>query len=266
MCCDSAHKTLPVLTGGAYLHLGPSAPVQDETIIRNTLNLFGSTSPSYLILQSLDAANAALAGDWPQRLAECCKTLDVLRAQLNTLAAGCGAILPLALPGNTADREPLKLTLDAAALSTTGGALAKRLRTHKVECEYADPRYLVMMFTPDNPSRDYTRVREAVAEACAAFVPAEENAVLPKQNASAVPDFSALERELRQTPPRCTIREAIFAAQEQISVAEALDRICALPTVSCPPAIPITVSGEVVTAAAVRLMQQYGIESLSVLK
>lgn len=44
MCCDSGHKTLPVLTGGAYLHLGPDAPVQDEATVRNTLNLFGSTS------------------------------------------------------------------------------------------------------------------------------------------------------------------------------------------------------------------------------
>ena len=51
------HKTLPVLTGGAYLQLGPSVQA-DEAAVRNALALFGSTSPSYLILQSLDAANA----------------------------------------------------------------------------------------------------------------------------------------------------------------------------------------------------------------
>ena len=56
-CCDSGHKTLPVLTGGAYLHLGPKAPVQEESTVRSALALFGSTSPSYLILQSLDACN-----------------------------------------------------------------------------------------------------------------------------------------------------------------------------------------------------------------
>ena len=37
MCCDSGHKTLPVLTGGAYLHLGPDAPVQDSTAPADTL-------------------------------------------------------------------------------------------------------------------------------------------------------------------------------------------------------------------------------------
>ena len=37
MCCDSGHKTLPVVTGGAYLHLGKNAPIQDEAAVRNAL-------------------------------------------------------------------------------------------------------------------------------------------------------------------------------------------------------------------------------------
>ena len=58
-------QTLPVVTGGAYLHLAHDAPVQDEAAVRGALALFGSTSPSYLILQSLDACNAVLAGNTP---------------------------------------------------------------------------------------------------------------------------------------------------------------------------------------------------------
>mgnify|MGYP000799776666 CR=1 FL=1 len=68
MCCDSGHKTLPVVTGGAYLHLGKNAPVQDEAAVRNALALFGSTSPSYLILQSLDKCNQILSEGYPLRL------------------------------------------------------------------------------------------------------------------------------------------------------------------------------------------------------
>ena len=71
MCCDSAHKTLPVVTGGAYLHLAHDAPVQDEAAVRGALALFGSTSPSYLILQSLDAANAVLADSFREKLDIC---------------------------------------------------------------------------------------------------------------------------------------------------------------------------------------------------
>lgn len=168
-CCDSGHKTLPVLTGGAYLHLGPKAPVQEESTVRSVLALFGSTSPSYLILQSLDACNRLLSADYPARLQECCDRLAALRARLNALAAGQGAALPLAL--DSPAREPMKLTLDAAALGLTGQALADYLRQNGMECEYADPRYLVLMFTPENPAEDIARLEAALAELCARGIP-----------------------------------------------------------------------------------------------
>ena len=261
MCCDSGHKTLPVLTGGAYLHLGPDAPVQDEATVRNTLNLFGSTSPSYLILQSLDQCNAVLAGDYRARLAGCCAALEALRKALNETAAAHGAVLPLALPGDPPDREPLKLTLDAAALGCSGQALAEVLRQHGIECEYADPRYLVLMFTPENPPQDYDRLREAITACCTArplgSAPAEEDTA---------GNFAALARELAEKGPRCTIREAILAPQEVVPAEEALGRVCAMPTVSCPPAIPIVVSGEMVSREAVTLMKRYGVANVAIIK
>ena len=54
LVCDSAHKTLPVLTGGAYLHISKSAPAALREDAKAALALFGSTSPSYLTLASLD--------------------------------------------------------------------------------------------------------------------------------------------------------------------------------------------------------------------
>ena len=60
MCCDSAHKTLPVLTGGAYLHVARGAMAPYEASARQALAVFGSSSPSYLILQSLDLCAAWL--------------------------------------------------------------------------------------------------------------------------------------------------------------------------------------------------------------
>ena len=172
MCCDSAHKTLPVVTGGAYLHLAHDAPVQDEAAVRGALALFGSTSPSYLILQSLDACNAVLAGDYPRRLVQCCAALEGLRRSLNKTAAARQCPVPLAVAG--AQQEPMKLTLDAAALGCTGTALADALRRAQLECEYADPRYVVLMFTPENPAEDFARLEAALAELCArGILPAE---------------------------------------------------------------------------------------------
>ena len=226
MCCDSGHKTLPVLTGGAYLHLGPKAPVQEETAVRNALALFGSTSPSYLILQSLDRCNRYLSEGYP-------------------LAVDAPA------------REPLKLTLDAAALGMTGTALAEALRQDRIECEYADPRYVVLMFTPENPAQDYERLAAAVARLCAALPSAP---ALPEPEADVFTELAA------EAAPVCTVRQAVFAPQEVVPAETALGRVCAMPTVSCPPAIPIVVSGERIGPAALKLFARYGIKNVAVLK
>ena len=251
MCCDSGHKTLPVVTGGAYLHLGKNAPVQDEAAVRNALALFGSTSPSYLILQSLDKCNQILSEGYSLRLLQCCGHLTRLRRELNEAAAAKHCPGPLAL-----ESEPLKVTLDAAVLGLSGIELAEKLRAAKIECEYADPRYLVLMFTPDNPPQDFERLSAAILRI------AEELAgpvTLPEETAG---DFAELERGLHR---RCTIRQAVFAPQEQLPAEQAIGRICAMPTVSCPPAIPIVVSGEQITPAAAAWMKRYHVEEVSVI-
>ena len=81
MCCDSAHKTLPVLTGGAYLHVRHGADAFFAERAREAMGLFGSTSPSYLILQSLDACNPYLAGH-RERLAAFLPHVQSLRERL----------------------------------------------------------------------------------------------------------------------------------------------------------------------------------------
>ena len=252
MCCDSGHKTLPVVTGGAYLHLGKNAPVQDEAAVRNALALFGSTSPSYLILQSLDKCNQILSEGYPLRLLQCCGHLTRLRRELNEAAAAKHCPGPLAL-----ESEPLKVTLDAAVLGLSGTELAEKLRAAKIECEYADPRYLVLMFTPDNPPQDFERLVAAVLRIAEELV---GPVTLPEEAAG---DFAELERGLHRC---CTIRQAVFAPQEQLPAEQAVGRICAMPTVSCPPAIPIVVSGEQITPAAAAWMKRYHVEEVSVIR
>ncbi len=262
MCCDSGHKTLPVLTGGAYLHLGPSAPVQDEATVRSALCLFGSTSPSYLILQSLDLCNRQLAGDYPARLAACAARVEALKGELNAMAARCGAYGPLVRPAD----EPLKLVLDGAALGLTGQALAQRLRAEKIECEYADHRFAVLMFTPENPQRDYDRLQAAVCALRPVGTGFGTESGMEAATGNSEEEAAAFAALAAQAKRRCTIRQAVFARQELIPAGQALGRICALPTVSCPPAIPIVVSGEEIGPAAVCLLRQYGIERVAVVE
>ena len=235
ICCDSAHKTLGVLTGGAYLHIGKSAPSVLCNRAKQAMALFGSTSPSYLILTSLDLCNAQLAGDYPSRLADMAARMDVLR---HRLTENGWRILP---------SDPMKLTIDACATGTTGSALAQNLREHGIECEFADPETLVLMLTPENDDEDLCRLENAL----------DRN----KNTARPWPMLPAAKGTRRMS-----VREAMFAEHETIPVSEALGRVCGAPTVACPPAIPIAVSGEEITEEALMLFKHYGVELVDVVR
>ncbi len=234
ICCDSAHKTLPVLTGGAYLHIARRAPAVMAQQAKQAMALFGSTSPSYLTLASLDLCNAALAGDYPRRIAETAARLDALRAALRDLG------------WRTLPSDPLRVTLDAASGGLTGTQLAKRLRAGGVECEYADEDALVLMATPENDEADFDRVLFAAGEAGKP----RDRVPLPVVRA----------------PRACSIRRALLAPQELLPAQDALGRICGAPTVACPPAIPVAVSGEVITREAIEVFCRCGIETVSVVQ
>lgn len=232
LCCDSAHKTLPVLTGGAYLHLSPTAPAQLAPLAKSALGLFGSTSPSYLTLGSLDLCNRYLAEGYPQRLAEAVERLAELRERLT--AAGW----------RVEPSDPLRVTV-AAPRGVTGQELAGQLRRQGVECEYADRDFLVLMATPENTPEELAQAAAALGQC-----PGEAN-----------PPQLPLARGERA----CSIRQAAFAPRETVDAAHSLGRVCGLPTVGCPPAIPIAVSGERITPEALALFAYYGIEQVEVL-
>ncbi len=229
ICCDSAHKTLNVLTGGAYLHISRRLPASFAQQAKSAMAIYGSTSPSYLTLASLDLCNAYLAGDYPQDLRETIQRIDALCAQLR------------ANGWKLSHDEPLKVTIHCA----DGRILAEQLRVHKVECEYADPNDLVLMFTPQNRDADFARVLSALT-----------NASLPSRPTLPLP----------VAQQAMSVREAIFAPQEIIPAEASLGRICAAPTVACPPAIPIVVSGEVITKEALDIFSYYDVKDVAVVK
>ncbi len=229
LCCDSAHKTLPVLTGGAYLHLAKHLPQAYFDGARQAMALFGSTSPSYLILASLDRCNAELSDGYGERLVETARCLAEFRRTLDWPVL---------------EGEPLKLTLRCTQAGYSGTETAALLRREKLECEFADPDHLVCMLTPENDLGELERLKKALPPVKAPIsAPA-----LPPLRPQAV----------------CSIRKALFTPQRAVPADEALGAVCGAPAVSCPPAVPPLVSGERVDEAALAWLRYYGLESLNV--
>ena len=229
LCCASAHKTLPVLTGGAYLHVAK----HHKTLInqaKSALELFGSTSPSYLILQSLDRANALCEKEFPKALQQAKNTVDALRSRLQ--AQG------FCLIGD----EPLKLTLAPKDYGYTGTQVADLLKKRNAVCEFADEDFVVMMLSPSQTAAACTALQTALSG-------------LPKKE------------PLQACPPKASphlqarsIRDAALGPREEIPVEQSAGRILAVPSIACPPAVPILVCGEQITPSDLPLFHYYGID------
>lgn len=229
LCCDSAHKTLPVLTGGAYLHIGRNAPSLFSQQAERAMALFASTSPSYLILQSLDRANRYLAEGYREKLADFVSHMSKLKHRLEKQG--------FALVGD----EPLKLTLAPKPYGYRGTELAASLLKQGVVCEFSDPDYLVMMFTPETGEDGLMR-----AEAALRMLP-QKTAIM-----EAPPLLPVAQRAM-------TPREALFSPSAEIELSACEGKILADANVACPPAVPILVSGEIIDRTAIACLSYYGV-------
>ena len=236
ICADSAHKTLPALTGAGYLHISKDAPSLLLEEAEDAMALFASTSPSYLILQSLDAVNKYISEGYPKRLRDFCERLSALKTELTE--AGYRFF------GN----EPLKLSIDAKAYGYTGEELSQRLMNNNVACEHSDKDTAVLMLTPETGERGLARLRQALLS------------IEKKDAMTEKPPTPKARRAV------VSARDAILSPKEKINAVDSIGRILADLSVSCPPAIPIVACGEVIDENAVELFKYYGIDTVTVVK
>ena len=187
LCCDSPHKTLPVLTGGAWLHLSHQVPYTADQA-RQAMKLFGSTSPSYLILLSLEDCNGYLAGPGKEEFARLFQTVRAMRQRLEEQGV---ALLPM-------EGDYAKLTLDALAMGYTGKEITGYLDSQKMDWEYADDRFVVLMLSPSNTTQELAALEQALVS-------------LPKR------EPTAQEQVPYSLPPqRMELRQAYFAPKEEV--------------------------------------------------
>lgn len=235
LCCDSAHKTLGVITGGAYLHISHGAPELLARQAKASMALFGSSSPSYLILQSLDAAN-----DRMPAFQEALMSFLPRTAALKDELAAHGFMLT--------GEEPLKVTLCPKKFGYTGAALGAVLEENGIFPEFYDPDYVVLMLSPNNSEEDLERLRDTLL------------GVERKAPIGSLPP--SIPRPRQAMSPK----QAILSESETLLVSLCEGRISAAAAISCPPAIPIVVCGERIDRQAIDCLRYYGTAACTVIK
>lgn len=234
----SVHKTLPSLTQTAILHL--CSDRVDPQRLQNAMAIFQSSSPSYLLLSSIDGCTDLLIcqGDvlfthWQQALDgfyERCSALQKLRL----FTAPCH------------DRSKVVISTEHAAL--TGAELAERLRRdHRIELEMAAPRYATALTGLGDTPETLNALADALLRIDAAVAPAEK------------PPFPL------PPAPRAVMTPAEAADRPggHLAPAEAVGRTCLEFVWAYPPGVPLVTPGEVVDASAAALLAAYAAEGVS---
>jgi len=239
MCVQSAHKTLPALTPGAYLHV--RSPRLDLERLRFFLRLFQTSSPSYPVMESLDTARAYMAGCGAAALEALARDIEEAKRApdlrgLRFLGAGEGFL---------ADPSRIVLNLRGAGVSGYEAERLLRLK-YNVVPEMADPNNVVCIATVSDSGDDIKRLfgafRFLAASARADAVGAAPTVPAPNRVAFA------------HEPPPAAMRpsDAINAEGEAVPLRDARGRVSRDVISPYPPGIPALCPGEIITETAAK--------------
>ena len=234
-------------TQSSFLSLGSDR--LDEKKVAANLQIVQSTSPSYLLMASLDAARRGMALHGRERME---RALALSRRARQELALIKGIeVLGTEMEGTCGvwKIDPTRLVFSARALGISGYDLQVRLYDeYRVSTELADEENVVCVITWANSEEDITRLIDALAGIAAA-----DNGKTTGQT-----KFAEKQWLFRSLPEMVkTPREAYFAEKEAVPFAEAEGRIAAEMAAPYPPGIPLICPGERYSKEILELMRQY---------
>jgi arginine/lysine/ornithine decarboxylase len=240
----STHKIAGSLTQSAMLHVGSSGRV-DAGAVGRALRLLRSTSPSSLLLASLDGARRQLSLHGEQLLHETLEAIDIARAKLETISGI--ALVDAGLVGRmgVAGYDPLRIVLDVRGTGRTGYEIADALRrSYDVHLELPMQATVVFIVGLGESVATLRRLAGDVEETVKRL--AEPGATAP-----IIPPAASLSNEVAVPP-----REAFLGEAEQVPVDAAVGRISCESIASYPPGVPALLPGERISAETVSYLRE----------
>ncbi|AUT02540.1 arginine decarboxylase [Nostoc sp. CENA543] len=241
---QSIHKVLGAMTQASMLH------VQGERIdidrVSKALQLLQSTSPSYVLLASLDAARQQMAVDGKQIMSRTLQLARDARTKISQIPGLSVLQLPTGeLSSGFVDLDATRLTVNVSRLGLTGFEVEEILDAQGVTAEFATLQNITFIISLGNTGEDIHKLVEGFRSL--------ENIKLLNLTPNPFPcreggqELKPLFLQERGFVRVISPREAFFAASEIVPVWEACDRICAETICPYPPGIPALIPGEVIT-------------------
>ena len=230
MCVQSIHKVTGSFTQSSMIHV--KSKLVNRNFLEANLHLVQSTSPSYLLMTSLDMARHDMAMRGAQMVDDASRLAIAARAEINTIEGIRCAGKELEGRAGIYKLDETRLTISAAEIGITGFALKKMLfDEYNTDVELADYRNVLAIVTFANRKEDLDRLVNALKDISKRF--AKDGKPLPPA---------------RPLPPQpeyvISPREAYFAEKKRIPWKDAVGKISAEMIAPYPPGIPLIYQGE----------------------
>jgi arginine decarboxylase len=247
---QSWHKTLGSLVGSAMLHVGRGSLVASDRV-QDALNFLQTTSPSLLLLASLDLVRRRLWRDGRRIFAEAVDEANILADQIDRLP-GLRVLRPETDPRLAGHRrDPLRLVVNVAETGWTGYEVERHLRVgFQVEDEMADWFSVVGILRPRDDPAAYVRLIAGLKDVSES----------PKQGSDTIRLAKSEEAARLLQPPIPPLamlpREAALAEKATIRLADAAGQVCAEMVMFYPPGIPLLMPGEAISEETFSVCQR----------
>lgn len=228
----SAHKTLPAMTMGSYLHV--NSQLVDPNKVSMYLSMLQSSSPSYPIMASLDLARFALAELKEEGCANTMKFLDDFRKELRHI--------PQIKVLEYSVQDPVKITIQTRS-ELSGYELQRILEKQGLYTEMADP-YNVLLIMPLVRNEQYMKAVHTIKNALQCYEVKDRKPIIRYTYKR---DFS---------PLPFTYKQLDGCKKSIIPLQEAIGRICADMVIPYPPGIPVLMYGEKITKEHVQYIHE----------
>ncbi|KAG8468018.1 hypothetical protein KFE25_007070 [Diacronema lutheri] len=265
----STHKTLGALSQAAMLHAAhtprPAGAIGAvyaaaaralalDAAVSGALESVCSSSPSSLLLASLDAARHQIAGAGargPRELRRAVRLAAAARRAFAREPLARPRLVALPAPARgVAATDPLRLTVDAASLGGGYALEAWLIENWGVYAELASVDHLTFVLGPGTRGA-HVRLLLAALRGAQACEPARA-----REAARSRLDRTRLGAVLAGSTQLSTPRDAFYAQSEAVPIEDAIGRASAELVYSYPPGVPILCPGECVRAEAVALLRE----------
>ncbi len=250
---QSIHKVLGAMTQASMLHIQSSWIDIDR--LTKSLQLVQSTSPSYLLLASLDAARQQMAVQGEQLMSRTLQLADAARTRISQIP-GLSVLEPPGAPHSDTLKTPgfialdrTRLTVTVSGLGLTGFEADEILAQHSVLAELPSPQNLTFIVSLGNTAADIELLVQS-------FTNLAINYRRSPYNMQAAVGDKVTQITDNADLSLISPRDAFFSQTETLPVEKSCDRISAELVCPYPPGIPILMPGEVITPSALEYLQQ----------